>query len=649
MAPQKRVLLVFSDDDTIHLLEQNILAPDGYQVAATRTCQEAEKAVRTIRPDLLVLGDNLSDGNFLELAARLRKSQPTLPILLFTQQPYESFPNEAIGLGLVDWLTPPLNADEVREAIKRGLKRSQDWQDWLEAESQRHTGPLLQRLDDLESLAKVGRMVTAHLDLDKVLTAVVDAAVQLCNAEEGSIMLIDESSGELYMRAAKNFGEEFVKTFRLAVNDSLVSEVIQNGQPIFIDYQDPQKIKTEYLVSALIYVPLIVHNRTIGVLGVDNRESGNSFEKKHLTLMSAMADFAAIAIENARLYSETDLERNKLERILTQIEDGVIIIDTNKNLVLINHKVRKAFNLGDEDFIGKPLDEVITNEELLMAIDGSSFDLERLEVHVTNSEVYAVQVTEIEDVGMVATLHDISDLKELDHLKSDFVNTVSHDLRSPLTAIMGYVELIKRVGEVNEQQDEYIDLVQVSVRSITDLVNDLLNLGKIEVGLKDDLETISLVEIVESSLKEIKMQAAVRKQELKKTIGADIPMVNGNPIQLRQMVDNLISNAIKYSPDGGEIDVTIVAEDGQIIFSVVDDGPGVPSEEHSKIFERFYRSKNVSSKAPGTGLGLAITKSIVDNHHGRIWVESPPSGGAVFTVVLPSTESENGSSENISE
>jgi two-component system NtrC family sensor kinase len=545
---------------------------------------------------------------------------------------------EAVRLGLVDWLTPPIKSQEMRSAVERGLERSKQWGDWLKLATKRYTGPLIQRVEELETLSRVGRLVTAQLDLDGVLKEVVDAAVEITSAEEGSILLVDEETDELYVRAARNFREDFVRTFRLPVEDTHAGEVVRSGEPVVLHANSPHKIKTAYLVQSLIYVPLLVHGRTIGVLGVDHRQTEKAFEEHHVALLSAMADFAAIAIENAKLYSQSDVERNKLENILTQIEDGVIVVSNDNELLLVNHTVRRAFNLGDEDFTGRQLDEVFNDRDLLMAIKWESLDPQRIEIKAVDGRTYRAQVTKIPTIGIVTTLQDITYLKELDRIKTDFVNTVSHDLRSPLTAILGYVELIKRAGEVTSQQEEYIKRIQTSVHNITGLISDLLDLGRIEVGLPDEYEPVSLTPIVESSLNGIQPRVSERKQTLVLELPEQLPAVYGDPIQLRQMLDNLVGNAVKYTPEGGRIVLRGMEENGQVILQVEDNGRGIPLEDQSKIFDRFYRASNVDEESTGTGLGLAITKQIVENHRGRIWVDSSIGMGSVFTVVLPTSK-----------
>jgi PAS domain S-box-containing protein len=633
MSEARRILLVFPVEDILHLLERNILS--DHKTTAAKTCAEARQAISTVRPELLILGDNLKDGNFLKLAEELLEKQPTLPIILVTSKDQKISTRDVMHLGLVDWLVLPINTDVIHLAVERGLQRSNQWQEWLQMESARYTRPLLRRVDELETIYQIGRSVTGQLDLDSVLTTVVDSAVKITGAEEGNILLLDEESGELYMRAAKNFKEEFVQTFRLPTDNTYAGQVMQTGQPLFMDTPDPKKIKTSYLVYSIIYVPLIYHGKPIGVLGVDNRKTGKSFNEQHITLLSTMADYAAIAIENAKLYSQTEIERKKLENILTQVEDGVVVVGDDNKLLMVNPTVVRAFGLEGQELIGKKFEDIFTDRDLVMAIRGESLDPQRIEIRISDKLYYRVQVTSVPEVGTVVALHDISYLKELDRLKTDFVNTVSHDIRTPLTSIMGYVDLIKRGGEVTELQSDYIRRVQSSVHHITSLISEVLDLGKIEIGVNEDFSEVPLKPIITEILTEQRQLIDERQQTLDLDLPDKWPSVFGDATQLRQMLENLLGNARKYTPEGGKISFTVQVEKEQVILQIADTGCGIPLEEQSKIFDRFYRASNVSPGVSGTGLGLAITKSVIDNHRGRIWVDSMISKGSVFTVVLP--------------
>jgi two-component system, OmpR family, phosphate regulon sensor histidine kinase PhoR len=633
------IFIIISDNQANYLLER-VLRSAGYGVTTAKEKAAAEKMLETTQPSLVILSEKLTDGNGLELARNLIRRYPALPVLLFVTNDTPDLLKDALRTGVMDYLCLPLKTDDVLSAVQRSIKQAKFRKDWVILESKRATASLQRRMDEIETLAQLGRSITASLNLDYVLASVVDAAVDLTGAEEGSLLLVDDLSGDLYMRASRNFQEEFVRTFRLPIHDTLAGSVIRTGQPVLLDEQTPQKIKTSYLVHSLIYVPLQSRGQVVGVLGVDNRHNRSAFTEHHVKLISTVADYAVIAIENAHLYSGATSDRNKLETILTNIQDGVIVLDVDQRFILVNQTARSAFNLGENNLTGKLFSDVVQKLELLdlLKTPGSEHYPNQCEMELDDGRVFSAQLTPITEVGIAITFHDITYHKKLDRLKNDFVSTISHDLRSPLTAILGYIELLDRAGPINDLQRDFIHRVQASVHSITALVNDLLNLGRIESGFDTRKETVTINSIVDGSLDLFAERLKAKKIQLTRNLPDKNPPLFGNPIQLRQMVDNLMDNALKYTPDGGKVKLEVQVDGNQLILLVADSGCGIPPLDLPYIFDKFYRASNTTADVPGTGLGLSIVKSIVESHQGRIWVDSTQDKGTTVIVVLPIAE-----------
>jgi two-component system NtrC family sensor kinase len=630
-------ILVADDSAEIRkFLEETILKPSGYNVVSVGDGMSALTLALELKPDAVLTDLNMPSLRGLDLIRRLKRDLPTLPVILMTAEGSETLAVEALRAGAADYLVKPFDAEHLLAALGRAMALGRRSQDVLKVQAESRAGAqsLERRLHELEALAHIGRTVTAMLDLDQVLTTVVESAVGLTEAEEGSLLLLDEESGDLTMRASMNFDDEFARTFRLKVEDSLAGQVIASGKPVILDEGAPQKIKTSYLVHSLLYVPLRARGRTIGVLGVDNRKAGRSLTKEDMTVVMAMADYAAIAIENARLYNRSEAERVKLETILTQTEDGVIVVDPENRLLLINRTAAEAFEASDPQ-LGRSLVETLDHPQILALVRAPGRAPRREEIELKDGRVVNAQRTPIDGVGQAVVMQDITHLKELDRIKSEFVTTVSHDLRSPLTAILGYVDLIGRTGEVSEQQREFIQRVRTSVEHITALISDLLDLGRIEAGLDSARETTPLPVLARYAVETLRGAAEHRQLTLETELPEDLPMVNGDPIRLRQMIANLLENAIKYTPPGGRVRIEALAEADQVILRIVDSGPGIPPAEQPYLFDKFFRASNIPEDVAGTGLGLSIVKSIVDSHDGRIWVESALGKGSRFTVVLP--------------
>ena len=251
-----------------------------------------------------------------------------------------------------------------------------------------------------------------------------------------------------------------------------------------------------------------------------------------------------------------------------------------------------------------------------------------------DGRVYSAQSSLIPNIGIAIVMQDITHLKELDRIKTDFVNTISHDIRSPLTSIYGFIGLIDRVGPINRQQAEFIHHIQTSVQHITSLINDLLDLNRVEAGYDLQRTEVHFKDLLTQTVNNLEYQIGEKMQDVILSVPENIPVVLGNPLHLQRMAGNLIENAIKFTPLMGKIEVRCRAEAEQLILEVADNGPGIPLADQPHIFEKFYRGSNLSQLTSGTGLGLSIVQSIVDKHHGRIWVESSQSG-TTFTVILP--------------
>jgi two-component system NtrC family sensor kinase len=635
----EKICLVIKSPQLGKLLQENTLDPSEYQVILTSDLENAQALLTQQAFDVVIIevGNDL-EASF-QFVENLSGDHPSLGIILLNPHSDEAILRKAMCLGVSDLLTLPIRPGDILRSIQGSLSRRHKLQTWIRKQTQRNTDSLRRHVDELKELEEIGHSITASLDLDHVLTVIVDTAVRLTGAEEGSLLMLDEDSGELVMRASRNFQDDFVRTFRLPVKDTLAGDVIRTGEPVMITKDSPQKIKTQYLVRTLMYVPLQIQGKVIGVLGVDNRESQQSFSQQQLSLVSTLAGYAAIAIENARLYHDTEIDRQKLDSILAQIEDGVIVISTDHRVVLVNRTARSIFGVEGGDFIGSPVGRVFNNETLIeiLVSDHREFPY-RCEIVLEDGYILNSNLVQIPGVGYALTLQDISYFKELDRIKTEFVQTISHDLRSPLTAILGYVELINRVGEVNKQQQEFINRVRISVRNIAELINNLLELGRIEAGFDTRKEFVPMGIIMQYAIDSLYNQIDELSHELTVDISKDVPNAYGDPVRLRQVVDVLLNNAVRYTVSPGHISLRLHAEKDQLILQVEDDGLGIPLQDQPYIFEKFFRGSNVPDSVNGSGLGLAIVKSIVENHQGRVWVDSTVGVGSCFTVMLPITK-----------
>ena len=356
-----------------------------------------------------------------------------------------------------------------------------------------------------------------------------------------------------------------------------------------------------------------------------------------------LADYLTIPVDLKTLLKSCQhvLDRQKsrrveyqFERMLSGVVDGFVLADLDANMLMVNQAARAIFKITKEQVEGRPVNEIIYNSDFLDIFKPQRTFPYRTEISVEDGGVFSAQASMIPEIGIAVVLQDITYLKELDRVKTDFVNTISHDLRSPLTSIYGFIGLIDRVGPINHQQAEFIRHIQSSVQHITALINDLLELNRVESSYDLQIGEVHLKDILTQSISDLEYQISEKIQDVVLSVPDDLPVILGNSLHLHRMVSNLIENAVKFSPPMGRIDVRCRVEAGQIILEVIDNGPGIPLADQPHIFEKFYRGSNLAQVTDGTGLGLSIVKSIVEKNHGRIWLESSPQG-TTFTVILP--------------
>lgn len=610
-------------------LAEVVLATEGYTVRVARDGREGLEFVLANNPDLVITDLAMPNMTGLEMVAAMREHGSRVPVILMTAEGSEDLAVEALRLGVMDYFVKPFEPDGMLEAVGRVLQASR-------IGTVRTGVPDQRRLQALNTLMAVGKSITALLDLEQILSRVVEAAVYLSKAEEGVLMLVDPDNGDLYVRAEKNLTDG-LRSMRLSVTDSLAGQVIRTGQPLLVTGEGMQRIKTRYLVRSLLYVPMKIQNRVIGVLGIHNRWVQHEISQEDAGVLTTLADYAAIAIVNARLYGATENERERLARVFAQAEDAIIVIDEQERIVLYNPAALPFLGrLPDgQNPLGQRLWRIMDNDSLMSLFEGALVDeLTQGEVQF-GDRTYIARVINVENIGRVAVMHDISYLKERDRVKTELLEMVSHQVRSPLTGILSYIELLMRTGNLTQQQLEFAQQVRHNVRLITETIRDLLDLGKIEAGLDREQEAVSLQQIALYAIDALHDNAETRDQTLTYDSGASETLVLGNPVRLRQVFVNLVDNAIKYTPPGGSIHLEIFTEEEQVIARVSDNGIGIPLEDQPHIFEKFYRAREVTDTYDGTGLGLSIVQSIVEAHGGRIWLDSRVGSGTTFTIVLP--------------
>ncbi len=315
------VLTVDDRTDSLKFLREYILEPNGYKMLQARNGVDALETARSKKVDLIISDLVMPKMGGLELLENLHDQEIDIPVILMTFHGSEGTAVRAFRLGARDYIIKPFAIDEMLQAIDRALTESRLRQerDGLTHTVLRVNQQLENRVQELRFLYGIGRSVTSLQDLEPILNRIVEAAVYLTGADEGSLMLVDEASGELYLRAARGLNEKKARSIRVKIQDSIVGQVVRTGRPVMIgghNRDDSFKVVTGYFVKALLNVPLKVMDQIIGVLAVNNKTTVKYFTDRHLNLLMALADYASIAIDNARLYQRLSSDVDKAQSIV---------------------------------------------------------------------------------------------------------------------------------------------------------------------------------------------------------------------------------------------------------------------------------------------------------------------------------------------
>jgi signal transduction histidine kinase len=477
------------------------------------------------------------------------------------------------------------------------------------------------------------------LDPDKMLRRVLDLTVSHLHASTGSVMLFDqENRVSAFILQQDDLSDDRAKRIvGKVLTEGFAGWVLKHGEGDIINdtRQDSRWVVYDnqpYDVRSVIGTPLRRRQRVIGVLTLVHDEP-NKFKPDDLPLLNAIAGQAAIALENARLFKETEQERRKLSAIINSTQDAVLVTTPQNKTLLLNPAAQEMLKLNGHPWQDQPLSELTTNAELLKLFAPNAPTSG--EVPLPDGRTMWASITAIPELGRVTVLRDISAFKALDKMKRDFVTAFTHDLRTPLATVKGYIELVRMDGPVTDRQEEDLVGITKAANLMKSLIEDLLELSRLERLEQLTREKIHLEASVQATMNSMKLLAKTKDIELVLDESQRDLVIEGNLVLLSRAVGNLLDNAVKYTPKGGQIHVKLGQSSGQALVSVIDNGPGIQARDLPRVFEKFYRARPELDDVPGTGLGLAIVKTIAEQHGGQVWVESQPNAGSTFTIALP--------------
>jgi len=511
---------------------------------------------------------------------------------------------------------------------------------------------------EMSTLYAVSLKLASTFDEEEMINTLIDNAAKLVECEALLVSLL-ERDGTLQARSFRGLEERDAFTLvakgennPLYISASAVLPVILRDSG-----EDPrfQAYLKRSGFDSMIAVPLFASASVIGVLCCFSKRS-NVFDDDDARILLTLSSEGALALEKAALYRTTLQDKTKIETIINSLTDGLLVLDREARLVLANPFISRLLDL----------DAAERNETLPELLEDSSYRIEFKDVSCGDAlhrvleegeslksemvlgaeapltfNIFWVPLLDAEEKvgGAVILLHDITDFVELDRLKSDFISIVSHELKTPLTSIKGFVRLLtaERVGPINEKQRHYLDVVEKQTESLTLLINDLLDLSRIEAGMIEVRhEPVLLSDVIGGVVQQLDNLAQEKDIVLRSDIPGDLPLLCGDRERLGQVFMNLIHNAIKFTPERGKIQVKALTTGKDCLVRVLDNGIGISAQDLPRIFDKFYMVDSSSTRHQGgTGLGLAISRQLVHAHGGEMWVNSVKGEGTTFNILLP--------------
>ncbi len=508
-------------------------------------------------------------------------------------------------------------------------------------------------------LLEISRAMTSRLDLPSLLELTLRSAVELLRGQAGLIVLRGRD-GVMRVRASYGLPTGLLRFFQPLWDDlpGLWDLQVPLSRWTIPDLQmrlGMVAAAAGLALSQVVALPLTIEERLIGVIYI-LRTTGVAFSASDRMLLAAFADQAAIAVRNAELYQQVDEERRALSAIIENSAEGIMILDAQGRVLVFNRALARITGWDPEEALGHPATEVL----MLRDRQGRPIPLPQPEPKRTSAaEVRAYVEGDVVrrggpvlTVGVTATplydeegtlartilnVVDITRFRQAEELKSTFVSVISHELKTPVALIKGYAETLRREDATwdRETVQESLKVIAEEADHLTNLIDSLLEASRIQAGgLKLEPTDVNLPRLAEKIVDRFRTQTQIHTFEL--DFPPDFPLVWGDPERLREVLTNLISNAVKYSPDGGTVWVGGRADQTGVTVYVADQGIGIPPEEQSRIFDRFHRVETgLHRRTEGAGLGLYLVKAIVEAHGGRVWVESAPGRGSIFMFTLP--------------
>jgi signal transduction histidine kinase len=500
------------------------------------------------------------------------------------------------------------------------------------------------RASQLQVLGEIGREMTSNLELEVALENAMRNAQRLLQAEACVLFLLDEAGEKLILKASGG-AHIRIKDVAIRLEEGIAGWVARNRKPLIVNdvranplYHSAIDGQTGLLTTSVLCVPLETRGEVLGVIEAINHPRG-AFSESDQQVLASVASWAAIALDNANLFRRVAEERSRLEATLVETADAVVLTDRSGRIILVNQAAAQAFRINPELALNREASEIFINHPLGHLLQETGIDLPiSLEITTPTERVLYATISEVTDVGRVAVMQDITALKQIDRMRSQLLGTAAHDLKNPLNAIRLGADLISD-AELNDSQRKALNMMQRATDNMTNLISGLLETIRVESTASSVYEPCQINDLIRRAIEDLRPLAEAKHHTIVYNPPEEALLIVGDPSRLNSVMTNLLGNAIKFTEPNGEIRTGVRWDDDEVVVSVQDNGPGIPQDEIPRVFEHLFRGRvtvrDPNNPIEGTGLGLALAKTVIEQHGGRIWVESEEDKGSTFFFSLP--------------
>ncbi len=636
-----RILIVDDNKDARLGLEQ-YLAADKFAIQTADSGEQAVTFLKNNSYDIVLADLKMQNIDGIGVLKEVKKRHPETEVIIMTAYASVDTAVKAMKAGAYDYVSKPLNMEEILLLIERCLEKQ-------------NLAREVYGLKQLVNLYEVSQKLSTVTELNELLSKIIKLASDSLNSDGGSIMLYNAQKNELEVKIAQGTFKEKVQGKSFQIGERFAGRAAAFKKPLLSENVKDQKwfhkLQQYEDINSGMSVPMIVKDKLIGAVNLKRTSTEKKFTGEDIKLLSIFAQQAAVAIENSFLFQDLEREKNKLSSLFSNMADGAIMVNNNLDITLINSTAKKFLQCQEKKWLGKNLKSItgdFSSTSSWNKIKNSdhrteTFELTKEKPHPVYLSGLATKIKNENNktVNIIFVLRNITDYKKETLIKKNFLRLMSHKLRTPLTAALGFLDMIntkKTLNKLADDEKEYIAIVDKKTRHLSNLVDKLLRFTLLETEeLSLNKKRVSLKKLTEQALNSL--EPLINKNNVNISLNG-LDKINEcylDSEKFQEVLENLIENGIKFNnKEEKKICLTATEKDNNITISVKDNGPGIPLKSRTTVFEKFQQLEDTfTGQVEGIGLGLALVKKVIRAHEGKIKIKNRSTEGINFVITLP--------------